>query len=462
MDNRTIEERRRDREKYNEIVYRKNAMIIFTKAPISNNVKTRLGPQLSKDERASLQRLFLVNILEQIKLDVDVFICYDSEKGALANLEAIFGSGCIYFVQEGEDLGERMRDAFDKTFKWGYEKLLLIGTDVPEFTTEIFREAFNILNHKDFVFTPSPDGGYSLVGMKKRADEIFTLDEYSHCNVLKETLIKIKESGKTYGLTEELKDIDVYDDLMGYLQRMEDKGKENNISSFVKGLKKISIIVPIYNEEKTIEGLIEQLEPVKGAVEIIFVDGGSTDNSLSLIPDDYKLLKAGKGRALQMNAGAMESTGDILFFLHADSVLPEDFLDEIKKANKASRVGAFGVKYDSPNFFMHTTRWISNWRTSLFGIVFGDQGMFIDRDLFFDMGMFKEIPIMEDVEFSERLRARGIKVRLTSDRILTSDRRFPKGTVAKLKFMWKMNRLRKMYRDGVDLDKISNMYRDER
>lgn len=450
------------RKKYDEIMYRKNAFIVFTKAPISKNVKTRLSPRLSGDERASLQRLFLVQIKEQIKLDADVFICYDSEKGALANLEAIFGDKCIYFHQDGKNLGERMRDAFDKTFKWGYEKIVLIGTDIPEFTTEIFKKAFDILDNKDLVFTPSTDGGYSLVGMKKRTDEIFALEEYSHGNVLKETLIKIKESGKTYGLTEALNDIDVYEDLMAYLKRMEEKGIENNITSFVKSLKSISIVVPIYNEEKTILPLIEDLNKVKKAAEIIFVDGGSTDRTLSLIPNEYKVINSEKGRARQMNAGAKESNGNILFFLHADSILPRNFLDEIKKANKSGKVGAFGVKYDSSNFFMHSTRWISNWRTVLFGIIFGDQGMFIDRDLFFEMGMFKEIPIMEDVEFSERLRSRGIKVRLTDNRILTSDRRFPKGTIPKLKFMWKMNRLRKMYRDGVDLEVISDLYRDER
>ena len=88
--------------------------------------------------------------------------------------------------------------------------------------------------------------------------------------------------------------------------------------------------------------------------------------------------------------------------------------------------------------------------------------MFLDRDLFFEMGMFPEIPIMEDYQLSLSLKAAGIKLGMARKRIYTSDRRFPKETIPKLRVMWKMNRLRKMYRDGVPIETISDMYRDVR
>ena len=92
--------------------------------------------------------------------------------------------------------------------------------------------------------------------------------------------------------------------------------------------------------------------------------------------------------------------------------------------------------------------------------MFGDQGIFVDRSLFFDAGMFPEIPVMEDYQFSLTLKERGVKLGMTGRRIYTSDRRFPKGTLPKLKLMWKMNRLRKMYRDRVPIGLIDRMYRD--
>ncbi|MFW5669802.1 MAG: glycosyl transferase, partial [Acetivibrio ethanolgignens] len=94
--------------------------------------------------------------------------------------------------------------------------------------------------------------------------------------------------------------------------------------------------------------------------------------------------------------------------------------------------------------------------------MFGDQGIFVDRELFFEVGMFPALPIMEDYQFSLTLKERGERPGIAKKRIYTSDRRFPEGTMSKLRVMWKMNRLRKMYRDGVDIEKISCMYHDIR
>ena len=94
--------------------------------------------------------------------------------------------------------------------------------------------------------------------------------------------------------------------------------------------------------------------------------------------------------------------------------------------------------------------------------MFGDQGIFVDRKLFFDAGMFPEMPIMEDYQFSLTLKEKGIRLGMTRKRIYTSDRRFPKGTIPKLKLMWKMNRMRKMYRDRIPVQTIAKLYKDIR
>ena len=163
-----------------------------------------------------------------------------------------------------------------------------------------------------------------------------------------------------------------------------------------------------------------------------------------------------------MNAGAKESHGDILFFLHCDSELPENPLATIRRVMRDHAAGCFGIAFHSWNFFMWTCRVISNHRVKDRKVMFGDQGIFVDRNLFFEVGMFPEIPIMEDYQFSLILKEMGVKLGMARSRIYTSDRRFPKGTIPKLKVMWKMNRLRKMYRDGVDIETISKMYKDIR
>lgn len=225
---------------------------------------------------------------------------------------------------------------------------------------------------------------------------------------------------------------------------------------------KISIIIPIYNEEKTIGKLLETLEPLKGRCEILFVDGGSTDRTLELLDHQYPVLTSEKGRARQMNYGAKKSTGDVLFFLHCDSEVPKTALEEMEEVMKNHRAGCFGIAFHSWNLFMFTCRVISNHRVKDRKVMFGDQGIFIERNLFFEVGMFPDMPILEDYQFSLALKEKKIKFGMAKHRIYTSDRRFEGNTITKLQVMWKMNRLRAMYRKGIPIEEIAELYKDVR
>ena len=223
---------------------------------------------------------------------------------------------------------------------------------------------------------------------------------------------------------------------------------------------KVSIIIPIYNEETTIRKLLGSLEPVKEKAEILFVDGGSTDRTLQMIPEGYTVLQGAKGRARQMNLGANKSSGDVLFFLHCDSELPADAIEQIEAVMEQYRAGCFGIAFHSKNIWMKCCQLISNQRIKDRKIMFGDQGIFIRRKLFFEIGGFSDLPIMEDYQFSLTLKEMGVRLGIAGKRIYTSDRRFARG--GRLRVMWKMNRLRAMYRRGVDIEKIAELYRDVR
>lgn len=224
----------------------------------------------------------------------------------------------------------------------------------------------------------------------------------------------------------------------------------------------VSIIIPTYNEETTIERLLETLEPLKGRCEILFVDGGSTDRTLKLLNGEYPVIFSEKGRAKQMNRGAMASHGEVLFFLHCDSEVPANALEEIERVMQNHRAGCFGIAFHSYNCFMFTCRVISNHRVKDRKVMFGDQGIFVERELFMEAGMFPDMPILEDYQFSITLKEKGIRLGMTRSRIYTSDRRFQGNTVEKLKLMWLMNRLRAMYRDGVPVEEIARLYGDVR
>lgn len=316
----------------------------------------------------------------------------------------------------------------------------------------------------DVVFGPTVDGGFYLVGMRKLYKEVFELQHYGHGKVLEGTVRGLQEKRIRIGYVNRLQDMDTREDLQAYRHRMrkDRRLQRSKTGKYLTRNSRISVIVPVYNEEKTIVKLQEQLKPWRKYCEILFVDGGSTDKTMDLIEPVFTVLESGKGRACQMNMGAEQSSGDILFFLHCDSELPGSFLSEIRYVMKDHEAGCFGIAFHSRNFFMLTCRLISNHRVKDRKVMFGDQGIFIDRDLFFKTGMFPEIPIMEDYQFSLTLKEMKVRPGMTGHRIYTSDRRFPNGTVPKLKVMWQMNRLRKMYRDGISIEEISRRYRDIR
>lgn len=224
---------------------------------------------------------------------------------------------------------------------------------------------------------------------------------------------------------------------------------------------KISIIIPIYNEEATIKNTQAQLKALARDIEVIFVDGGSKDNTPNMIIEPFRLVESEKGRANQMNKGAIESSGEVLFFMHCDSVLPRNADEEIKAVMKSYQAGYFGIKFDTNNLLMKGCQMMSNLRAK-HGIVFGDQGIFLKRELFFELGMFPKLPIMEDYQFSLNARAKGISFGRTKSRIITSDRRFSGSNFHRFKIMYKMNALRAKYRNGIDIELISKEYRDIR
>ena len=223
---------------------------------------------------------------------------------------------------------------------------------------------------------------------------------------------------------------------------------------------KIAMIIPIYNESKTIGKMLDQLDGIPGNWEILFADGGSSDDTLDQSGNRYSVLCCPKGRANQMNFAAEKASSDVLWFVHCDSLLPTDAHTQIDKAiESGAKWGCFhtGFDYDGP--FMGCNTYFSN-RRARHGIAFGDQGIWVRKDLFAQMGGFPDLPIMEDYEFSRRMKRVKEPITQLPGRIITSGRRY-RGSFPLLT-MWKMFWLRCLYRSGVDIREIARRYRDIR
>lgn len=224
----------------------------------------------------------------------------------------------------------------------------------------------------------------------------------------------------------------------------------------------LSIVVPIYNEERVIDRLLDQLRPLRETCEVILVDGGSTDGTLARIDDAFTVIRAPKGRGGQLNAGARAATGAVLLFLHADSVLPLDPVGEIERVMRTHRVGCFGVRFEPSSPLMRICAALSNFRCYVRRIMFGDQGIFIERALFLEVGGFPDLPLMEDYRFSLDLRRRGLRPGATRGRITTSARRFGTTTRSRLRTMMQMAHLRRLYQRGAPIKEIARRYGEAR
>lgn len=194
----------------------RNALIIFAKRPAPGQVKTRLSPPLSPEEAAELYRCMLEDILEKVSAlsGVDKHIFYEPEELAAAFF-AQAAPGMTSTPQQGEDLGERMANAFAEMFDAGYEQAAVIGTDIPDIPLEYVAEALDRLASEgaDAVFGPSKDGGYYLLAMRKLHAELFRGIRWSSGEVLEKSLERAKEAGIGVSLLPEWHDVDTAEDM---------------------------------------------------------------------------------------------------------------------------------------------------------------------------------------------------------------------------------------------------------
>jgi len=186
----------------------------------------------------------------------------------------------------------------------------------------------------------------------------------------------------------------------------------------------ISVIIPTLNEEGSLPQTLQSVLAAKGDAEVIVVDGQSSDATARLAAQYCKTISSRPGRALQMNRGAEEASGEILLFLHADVAFPATGLLSIAAAMDNPRVGGgnFDVIFDSRSVAARIFTLINRWRRP-FGIFYGDSGIFVRREVFQEMGGFRTLPLMEDYDFARRLVKRGKTVCL-KDPLLVSARRW--------------------------------------
>ena len=226
----------------------------------------------------------------------------------------------------------------------------------------------------------------------------------------------------------------------------------------------VSIIIPVRNDTPALARLLGQLPAGHPAIEVIVAAGGAEDGAFQQLRrarGDVVWVESRPGRAMQLNAGAAHATGEWLWFVHADSRLPQAWLDAFHALTTDPLIigGSFAFRLDSTAWQARLIERAVATRVRLFGLPYGDQGIFVRRSVFASMGAFQLLPLMEDVEFVQRLRRAGPVRHLTLE-ITTSARRWQRDG------WWRRSALNlwllTQYLVGVSPERLARRYYSEK
>jgi len=437
-------------------------LIVFTRYPEPGTTKTRMIPELGAEGAAELQRQMTEHIMARANglsavLPLPVEVRY--EGGSQKQMTKWLGPGFCYCRQGDGDIGHRMGRALKDAFGQGCETVVIIGSDIPDITTAIMQKAFEDLKKTDLVLGPAGDGGYYLIGMQRSTfgywnPQLFNDISWGTEKVLPQTLAIAKRLGLNYTLLDTLRDVDRPEDLAVWYQT------SKSITP-LDTAKRISVIIPALNEADIIAESISNLQTSR-KIEVIVVDGGSRDATVEIAGSlGARVLTASPSKARQMNAGAAEAGGDVLLFLHADTRLPENFEDRILAtvATNGFSAGAFSLGINADAKGLRFIERVANWRARFFQMPYGDQALFVSRDLFHQIGGFPDFPIMEDFELIRRLKRRG-KIAILPESVKTSPRRWLNFGIFRT---WLLNQIIIVaYYLGVSPQRLSQWYRREK
>ena len=393
-------------------------LIIVTRYPTPGETKTRLIPALGPEGAADLQRAMTEHALSI----ADAAPNFESQvwfTGADKETMTAWLGERDFAEQPQGDLGHRMRTAMEHAFRDGFDRALIIGIDCPAITTPLLQRAATILNDTRVVLGPATDGGYYLIGAQASgfntiADTLFSNIEWGTESVYAETTSRLNEQGVPWHRLCHLNDIDEAEDLPEW-------------DLIQPGVTRpcISIIIPALNEADSIADTLAAI-PGDPSIEIILADGGSTDNTVEIAAQSgVRIVATPPGRALQMNHAAASAHGDILLFLHADTTLPPTFVDDVKAllgASKAS-AGAFRFATTNPTVPMRIMAATANIRARCFKLPYGDQALFMPRDLFRELDGYADLPIMEDFDLVRKIARHGT-IRIAPSYAVTCARRW--------------------------------------
>ncbi len=394
-------------------------LLVFGRHPTPGRAKTRLIPLLGPDGAARLHQQLVritLNTARRLRARRQATITVLCTGAPTSRMRARFGGDLDYLDQGEGDLGQRLHRATSQALNAGARRIVILGADCPLLTADRLEQAFAALDGHDVVLGPASDGGYYLIGLKSDHPELFSDISWGEPVVLSQTLDACRRAGLRPALLSELPDVDTPKDLATWaVARM----------ASAEARPTLCVVVPTRNEQDHLAATLSSVLSVSG-VQIVVVDGQSTDRTLEIAKAfGASVVCTAPSRGLQLNVGAAQARGDLLLFLHADTLLPANYLAAIRCAlcQPAVSAGAFSLAIDARGLAPRLMEWSVNLRSRLFARPYGDQALFMSAQTFRQCQGFPSLPRMEDYAMLPRLKALG-RIHLTHHRVITSARRW--------------------------------------
>jgi rSAM/selenodomain-associated transferase 2/rSAM/selenodomain-associated transferase 1 len=407
-------------------------LVVFARAPQVGHNKTRLIPALGPAAATEVYRFLANRTLESVRQLVAGDRCnalVHFTGGSRAEMQAAFGEDLDYCEQQGATLGERLKYAIGLAFSGGARRVVVIGTDCPDLSPRDIAQAFDELHEHDVVVGPALDGGYYLIGMHAFHPGLFDDIDWSTSQVFEQTVQRANALGLKLHTLRRLSDVDYPEDLLALRNPAPAAHWPINTTAG-----RMSIVVPTLNEAEHLPATLRAIGRPSEGLEVIVVDGGSSDTTVELAQHHgCQVFTGNRGRARQMNAGAAIATGEFLLFLHADTILPQNYRQEVERIlARPVQAGAFPLRIDAQGqrLGLRIVEFSVAFRSRFMQMPYGDQALFFRSADFFEQAGYKNMALMEDYELMQRTRKRG-PIGVAELPVRTSGRRWQKQGLVK-------------------------------
>jgi rSAM/selenodomain-associated transferase 2/rSAM/selenodomain-associated transferase 1 len=422
--------------------------------PEPGRVKTRLAAGLGVEQATAFYEQLLRRTLGVVAdfacahQGVRVFLYFDPIDKEAAIRRSCPGPWQLVPQSDGH-LGDRMLAAFRLGQTPWPSRTVIIGTDIADLESVDLEDAFRVLEDADAVVGPAADGGFYLMGLNQvgvAADAALAPTVWGSADVCRRTVEILRQGGSAVALVTKRTDIDRADDIERLASR---HYFQHRLSVIVPTVKPVAGLQPFLDE------LEAQLWPTD---EIIVVQGRDlADEEVHRLSARTRVVSSCRGRGRQLNRGVRESRGDLLWFLHADSLPPSNFAYHIRKLTiqPGLSLGCFRLAFPGINRALTLiARW-ANWRTRFLKLPYGDQGLFCRRETFDRLGGFSREYLMEDVDFVRAARRLG-KLLSVEEVLTTSPDRYERRGV--LRASLSNHLLFALYQLGVGDHKLYSLY----